>query len=171
MGALKFEIDHRHEQSGWITCRLSIDGAVHAIHTSAIFPPFGDLLRFVRAVAWQHLPAHFEIDEEGTQARFQAFPLADYQHLVHLLIHHTEFEEDAELSEVLWLDTALPRSTVVETFLPPVLDFASQFPRAEGAWGISRQAVEKCASECAAGLAVSQPRPGSGNGKKRRTAE
>ncbi len=148
MSQFIFEIDYSHENAAWIICSLSIDGTVNIIHASGVFPPFVNLLYFVRAVAWQRLPVRFEIDEEGSEVIFMALPVAGDSPLMHLSIRHSEGDEDNEV----WFDAIVEREAVVNTFLPPVLDFAYNFRKAEVAWSTPIKTVEKIAAEIGTGI-------------------
>ncbi len=136
MTALSFEIDYLHEHAGWIDCWLTIDSEKHHLFASGVFPPFRGLLHFLQAVATQRLPATFSWDEEATGAEFLASSVD--KALVHLKITY----EGWELPPVLWLDTELPRASVVQAFLPPLLDMAKNYRRA-GAWGIPHDEVQR----------------------------
>ncbi len=123
MPKLSLEIDYTHEESGWIPCWLIVDGQRHGFEASGVFPPFWDLLNFIKDVAIQRLPSGAGWEEEGPDVTFVAKPLAEDHPLVHLTVQYSEEDEP-------WLDADLPREEVVQAFLPPILDFATHFPQA-----------------------------------------
>ncbi len=136
MHTLNIEIDYQNERAGWITCHLSIDGRQHSLQASYVFPPFIQLLRFVKAIAGQRLPANFFWDEEGRGAEFEAEAVADANELVHLRI--TSMGDEANP----WIDAHVERTSVIDAFLPPILAFAKEFPKAEQDWATPRRLVD-----------------------------
>ncbi len=128
MHTLNLEIDYQNERAGWMTCHLTIDGRRHPLQASYVFPPFIPLLRFLKAIAGQRLPANFFWDEEGRGAEFEAEAVVDDSKLVHLKITYMGDETNP------WIDARLEREAVVRAFLPPILAFAKDFPLAETDW-------------------------------------
>lgn len=136
MHTLNFEIDYQNECAGWITCHLTIDGRRHSLQSSWVFPPFIPLLRFLKAIAGQRLPANFFWDEEGRGAEFEAESVGDDSKLVHLKITYMGHET------IPWLDACLEPEAILSAFLPPILAFAENFPSAETDWGTPRRLVD-----------------------------
>ncbi len=134
MHTLALEIDYPHEHIGWIDCWLTIDSERHHLSASYAFPPFLPFLQFVKAVAGQRFPARFSWDEEGVEAKFGATAIADDNPLVHLKIVHDK-------SDAPWFDADIERQTVIQAFLPPLLDVSQNFPPVEKDWYTPRQAV------------------------------
>jgi hypothetical protein len=145
MHTLALEIDHAHESAGWIKCDLTIDGERHPLDASAVFPPFLPLLRFVKAVAGQRFPARFYWDEEGIGANFAATAVAEDSPLVHLKIQHEE-------AAAPWLDADIERETVIQAFLPPVLDISQTFLLAEKEWSMPARVVAHIQESIAKGI-------------------
>lgn len=136
MHTLALEIDYAHEKAGWINCHLTIDGEAYHLDASSVFPPFQPLLRFVKAVAGQRFPAEFFWDEEGVGADFEATAVAKDSPLVHLKIKHND-------SDTLWFEDVIERETIIQAFLPPILDFSNNCLLAEKEWYLSKELVAK----------------------------
>lgn len=136
MPHLSFEIDYKNERAGWIVCWLTIEGERHKIYASNVFPPFMDLLNFVKAISIQRLPVKFFWDEEGHGPEFFAFPVAEDSPFVHLKIVYDNPEHP-------WVDAELERDAVVQAFLAPLLDLSKNFLKAETAWYFPRKDVER----------------------------
>ncbi|HEX5807549.1 MAG TPA: hypothetical protein VFY25_02705, partial [Anaerolineales bacterium] len=145
MHSLALEIDYAHESAGWIKCELIVDGERHPLDASNVFPPFLPLLRFVKAVAGQRFPARFFWDEEGVGAHFEAIAVAENSPLVHLKIQHEEAAEP-------WLDADIERETVVQAFLPPVVEMSQNFLLAEKEWHIPGRVVARIQESIARGI-------------------
>jgi hypothetical protein len=136
MTDLSLEIDYANEHSGWIDCWLTINDERHRLDASAVFPPFQPLLWFVKAVAGQRFPAKFYWDEEGVGADFEATAVAEDSPFMHLKIVHDE-------SETPWFDADVERETVIQAFLPSLLDVSKNFLLAEKEWYFPRETVNK----------------------------
>lgn len=147
MHTLDFQIDYQHAHSGWISCTLVIDGEQHYLAASGVFPPFDDLLRFVRAVAGQRFPARFEWEEEGTEVCFSAEAVAQDSPLMRLKITHQEGD-----SEETWFDGELGRDIFIQAVLPAIQDFSKKFPLAEASWGLLRKRVARTSDAIRAGI-------------------
>ena len=136
MHILALEIDYAHEKAGWINCHLTIDGEPYHLYASQVFPPFSELLRFVKAVAGQRFPARFSWDEEGVVADFEATAVAEDSPLMHLKITYGK-------SDTPWFDDVIERETIIQAFLPPILDLSNNFLLAEKEWYLSKELVAK----------------------------
>ena len=145
MTSLAFEIDYKNARAGWINCCIIVDGVRHPIEASNVFPPFGPLLVFVRAIATGRLPARFSWDEEGPEAHFLATQQAEDSPLVHLSILYDK-------SDTPWLDADIHRETVVQAFLPVILDFVTHYKKALVEWYISREQVQNIQAVIARGM-------------------
>lgn len=128
MTELSLEIDYANTRHGWITCWLTIDGTCHRLDASCNFPPFLELLYFVKAVAGNRLPAKYFLNEEGFGADFFASPVPGSGDILHLKIVHWDDGDET------WLDAVLDKETVVHAFLTPLLDMARNFKEAESEW-------------------------------------
>ena len=135
MHTLAFEIDYAHEHHGWINCWLTINGKRHSLLASGTFPPFMPMLRFVRDVASQRLPSAIYFNEEDYGIYFAATALAEDSPLAHLVITQygqpTE-EEDDEGYEgkdkvIVLLDADIERETIVQAFLPHLLEMSENY--------------------------------------------
>ncbi len=136
MSRLGIEFDYAHEDAGWMNCCLTIDGEKHELEATWVFPPFIEMLTFLKAIAIQRLPARLFWEEEGPRATFLATPVAEDSPLVHLTITHDAFQQP-------WFDEDIERQIVIDAFLPPILDLAYNFLTTETDWGTSREEVEK----------------------------
>jgi len=65
------------EMTGWITMNLTVDGVQRTVWTSAVFPPYREILGFLAAVAEERLPCECWIDEEGSHIIFSAEPWSE----------------------------------------------------------------------------------------------
>jgi len=77
----------------------------------------------------------FYWEEEGPAAEFAASPVAGNEQLVHLKITYSREEEKP------WIDAELEKDVIVEAFLPPLLDMAKNFNKAEYKWGLAYKNV------------------------------
>jgi hypothetical protein len=141
---LSFEIDYKNEKAGWINCWLTINGERYHIEASYAFPPFQPLLRFVKAVAGQRFPARFFWDEEGHGLNFEAIAISDNSPLVHLKIIHDE--------DVCWFDAEIERETIIQAFLPPIVDFSKNFWKAQIEWYTPKKLVTQFEQAILAGI-------------------
>lgn len=114
---LNLEIDYRHEKAGWIDCFLTFDGVRHNLWASDVYPPFPQLLHFMRALAADRLPYRFYWDEEGHGAHFEAWPVAEGSPNFHFKIRY-------DIDNSTWVDAELERKAVVDVFLAALKDFA-----------------------------------------------
>ncbi len=134
MHTLDLEIDYTHEHYGWINCTLTADGTPHHLSASGALPPFSQLMYFIKAAAGNDLPHSFEWDEEGFGARFEVTAVTN-RPLLHLNItHHMDNRIE------VWIDADMERETIVEAFLPPLVDFVQNFTLR--GWAPPRRIVE-----------------------------
>jgi hypothetical protein len=145
MHTLAFKIDHAHQSAGWIKCELTIDGVKHPLDASYAFPPFQPLLRFVKAAAGQRFPARFFWDEEGQGANFEASAVAEDSPLMHLVIKHDDLDEP-------WFDDVIERETVIQAFLPPILEFSKKYLLSEKQWYLPKKLVAKFQHDITSGI-------------------
>jgi hypothetical protein len=141
---LSFEIDYQSEKAGWINCWLTINGERHHFEASYAFPPFVPLLRFVKAVAGQRFPVKFFWDEEGHGVDFEAVAIAEDNPLVHLKVIHD--------GDVCWFDDVIERQTIIQVFLPPIVDFSKHFWKAEVEWYTPKKLVDQFQQAILAGI-------------------
>lgn len=146
MTTLSLEIDYAHEHYGWIDCTLTVDGKPHHLSASGALPPFLSLMYFIKAAAGHDLPHSFDWDEEGFGAKFKVAAIANSP-LVHLNITH-HIDEKVEV----WIDADIERETVVQAFLPPLVDFAQKNDLVERRWEFPRRVVENVQSTIAKGI-------------------
>lgn len=116
-GDLRLEIEYQHEHAGWIDCFLTFNKIRRHVHASNVFPPFPDLLDFLRAIHTSRLPHKFYWDEEGHGLDFEALPLLDNPDSFRLRI-----VDDLEEKDV-WVDAELDRRAVIDVFLAPLRAF------------------------------------------------
>lgn len=143
MHTLDLKIDYAHEQHGWIDCALTVDGIPHHLSASGALPPFSGLMYFIKAAAGDELPHSFEWDEEGYGAKFKVTAVAGSP-LQHLNITHY-IDEKVDI----WIDTDVERETIVQAFLPPLVDFVQNYDRG---WAPPRRIVENIQNAVAKGL-------------------
>ncbi len=128
---LNLEIDHASEDAGWIDCYLTFDGICHKFDASDVFPPFIQLIHFIRAIAANRLPYDFYWDEEGHGAEFEAWPVADDSPNFRLKIFYDK-------DKTIWADAVLERKAVVEVLLAALRDYALYSrPPSRGDWEFS----------------------------------
>ena len=129
---LLFEIDYLNDQHGWIHCYLNFAVQRWHLWASDVFPPFRDLLHFLRAVQAQRLPYTLFWDEEGKGARFTAWPGTGDERTLRLQVTYS-----AQTDET-WIDAELVREAVVQAFLDPLRDFVLYAGRpSRHAWAIT----------------------------------
>jgi hypothetical protein len=125
------EIDYRHEDTGWLNCYLTFDGITHKLWASDVFPPFIQLIHWMRALTANRLPYRFYWNEEGHGANFEAWPLTDDSPNFHLKIH-------SDRDETTWVDAELDRKAVVDVLLAALRDYALYSgPPSRGGWDFS----------------------------------
>jgi len=116
-GDLKLEIEYQTELHGWIHCYLTFGGVRRHLYASYVFPPFPQLLDFMRAIHAQRLPHHFLWDEEGRGAKIEALPVA-----VDSASFRLRFAYEFGEGEV-WVDAELDRQAVIDVFSAPLSAF------------------------------------------------
>jgi hypothetical protein len=136
---LYFQIDHSSENAGWICCYLTCDGMTHHIDASGAFPPFRDLLNFLRSIALNRLPAWFFWDQEGQGLYFDAWPAEKSkpgdEDIFHLRVINDvvnfkmtqegdEFSSTIDSYQVMLVDANFKRQVVVDVFLEALRNFA-----------------------------------------------
>jgi hypothetical protein len=142
---LALEIDYAHENSGWMDCHLVIDGERHHMDATYVFPPFQPLLYFVRDVAGQRLPSKFFWDEEGRGVDFIATPVAEESLLMHLKLKH-------DRAELPWFDDVIERETVIQAFLPVLVDMAYNFFGHADGWTFPDEELTRVQGNISAGI-------------------
>jgi hypothetical protein len=148
---LRLFIDHAKEEAGWIPCYLTFNDLTHTLYASGTFPPFKNLLDFLRSLTLNRLPARLFWDEEGQGPHFEAWPLVDSQGCesteFHLRILHESHDfhwtgegEDMRAQvnsyQVLWVDADFNREMVVDAFLSAIRHFILYSQQPED-WEIS----------------------------------
>lgn len=126
---LKLEIDYRHEESGWIDCFLTFDGVRHNILASDVYPPFPQLLHWMRALIANRLPHRFYWDEEGVGVMIESWPVAEDSPNFRLRIQYRSFNG---VGGDVWADAELDRQAVVDMLLAALRDFAQHARRPSG---------------------------------------
>lgn len=102
------------EEYGWATLHLQIDDTKHEIQLSNVFPPFWDILSWIKMVERGQLPVSVTIDEEGTEKVLSVEPLYNSEQLLFRL---------AEKYEVRYLAEALiSRPVLVQAFYEAFCD-------------------------------------------------
>jgi hypothetical protein len=111
---VEFYLFQPQDTFGWIDFRIIVNGTEWRIWASSSFPPFDNIVKFFIAVAENHLPGYFMIDEEGNTKFLHARPwTSDVQ--THDLIH-------LEL-----LDEAFPQYNLLFTHIVERRPFVTAF--------------------------------------------
>lgn len=71
---VEFYLFQPQDTFGWIDFRIIVNGTEWNIWASSSFPPFDNIVKFFIAVAENHLPSYFMIDEEGKNKFLHARP-------------------------------------------------------------------------------------------------
>jgi len=95
-------------EAGWATLRLCIDKTEYEIQISYVYPPFWDILSWVKMVDRGEMPVAVTIDEEGTEKVLSAEPLYNSDLLLFRL---TEKYETGFIAEDL-----ISKTVLVEVF-------------------------------------------------------
>ena len=132
---LKLEIDYPNEEAGWIDCYLTFGGQRHHLWASDTFPPFPQILEFLLALVTQRLPHNFYWDEEGTGARFEAWPLAPDSPNFHLVVMH-------DVNESFRIEADLNRQAVVDSLLETLRDFVQHVRPTRGNWHLTMSDIK-----------------------------
>lgn len=127
------EIDPFSSRNGWMDCWLVVDGKRHALDATSVFPPFGSVLAFTRAVAENRLPHKFLWDEEGHGAQFEALPVPGRVDMFRLRIDH-----DGEIV----VDDEFNRMEIVRQVLEALRRVALDCPGAESEWDLPYFLIE-----------------------------
>ncbi|MEW5869328.1 MAG: hypothetical protein AB1894_08640 [Chloroflexota bacterium] len=130
---LNFEIDYPHQRAGWMDCYLTWNGQRRHLWASSVFPPFLDVLDWLRAIHAQRLPHSFMWDEEGKGAVFEAWPVAPDSPLCRVHICYWN-------AEAPWVEAELDRQALIQAFLSPLKEFARRSRRAAG-WGLTKAVI------------------------------
>ncbi|CQR73901.1 hypothetical protein SOV_34020 [Sporomusa ovata DSM 2662] len=102
------------EEYGWANLNLYIDNTKYDIRLSSVFPPFWDILTWIKMVERGQLPVSVTIDEEGTEKVLSAERLYNSELLLFRL---------AEKYEVGYLaETLISRSVLVKAFYQAFCD-------------------------------------------------
>ena len=141
---LNLKLDSTGAKDGWMKCWLVIDDQLHYLDASSVFPPFGDVLNFIRAIAADTLPHEFFWEEEGHGARFKARQSSLGSDHVHVHIKH-----DGEVV----VDADLERNQIVQSLLTAVRGFALDCPGAEHEWEFPYFFIENFERDLAQGFA------------------
>jgi len=64
------------EEYGWAILRIAIDNLEYEARLTCVFPPFWDILTWIKLVDRGELPASVSIDEEGAEKVLSAEPLS-----------------------------------------------------------------------------------------------
>lgn len=116
--------------TGWVACFLEFAGRRYALRASDVFPPFHDVLLFLRAIATQRLPYWFFWDEEGVGTTFEALAVGNDSPSVHLRICHSDHDAP-------WIDADVDRHTLVTYWLEELERFAARHGlRTKSLWGV-----------------------------------
>jgi|GEM_PF-5064323 hypothetical protein len=141
---LDLKIDSIGADSGWMKCWLVVDEELHQILATSVFPPFGDVLRFLRAIASDNLPHEFFWEEEGHGIKFRASQSVRGSDHVHISINH-----DGEIV----VDADLERKPIIQAFFEALRDFALDCPGAESEWDFPYFLIENFEHDLAHGFA------------------
>ncbi len=129
------EIHFEGERAGWISCALVEGSRRLPLAASDVFPPFGDVLAFLRAIATRRLPYVFYWDVEGKGATFEARPVPANASACWLHIQHDQ-------QTWPWFNAEISREAMVLSWATPLRAFVQQRPeRAESAWDLTALAL------------------------------
>jgi hypothetical protein len=137
------DIDSLSSKHGWMRCALVVNGVRHHLDATNVFPPFHDVLKFVRAVASNVLPHDFFWDEEGCGARWEATPVPSNPASFRLCINHN--------NEIV-IDEEMDRMRVAESLLGSLRDFLAECPHAEDEWEFPAFLVQNFERDLARGF-------------------
>jgi hypothetical protein len=132
-GSFSIEFDPLSSRNGWMDCWLVVDGRRHGLDATSVFPPFGDVLAFARALAENRLPHEFLWDEEGHGAKFQALPVAGQSQRFKLCIDH-----DGKII----VDAEFDRMQIAGGLLESLRRVALDCPGAESEWDLPYFLIE-----------------------------
>jgi len=140
--SFSLEIDPLSARNGWMNCWLVVDGQRQHLAATSVFPPFSDLLRFARALAFNQLPYEFYWDEEGYGANFQALPGASDCANFRLQVNHD--------GNVI-VDAEFDRQQIARGLLEVLRKVALDCPGAESEWEIPYFLIEDFEEDLARG--------------------
>jgi len=131
--SFNLEFDALGAKYGWMDCWIVINGQYHWLEATNVFPPFQDMLRFIRVIATDTLPNKFFWDEEGHGAEFTAKQSSLGADYVRIRITH-----DGEIV----MDADVVRKQIIQATIDVLHDFALDCPNAETEWGFPYRLVE-----------------------------
>jgi hypothetical protein len=126
-------------------CWLVVDGERHPVEASSAFAPFGDVLKFARALAADSLPHEFTWQEEGPWIDFKALSIAPSSPDFRLVI---------ERNSGLFLDGEFNRMEVACGLLEALRGVALDCPGAESEWEFPYFLIEDFERDQARGFAA-----------------
>jgi hypothetical protein len=129
------EMESFSASDGWMDCCLVASGQRHALSATSVFPPFQDLLKFIRAIAANTLPHEFFWGEEGYGALFQA-QAAETKNDGLL------FRLKVTLHDEVIVDADFERMRIVEDLLESLRNVALDCPGAESEWAFPYFLIE-----------------------------
>lgn len=139
------EFEPLSARNGWMDCWITVNGDRQHVDASSVFAPFGDVLKFARAIATNQLPHEFMWHEEGPWLEFKAFPIQE---------EDTKFRLIIERNGIQILDTELNRMETVRGLVEELRGVALDCPGAESEWEFPYFLLESFELELARGLAV-----------------
>src|ERR1044072_2645220 len=93
---ITLDFDGFKTEYGLMDCWLVANGKRHHLELFAAFPPFRDLLEFVRALDTNSLPHEFCWQEEEQQVKFRASPQGRGDRFHLQIVHDEETVVDAD---------------------------------------------------------------------------
>ncbi len=148
MPTFRLELDPLSAKHGWMNAWLVVDDQRHPLEATSVFPPFGDLLTFARAVATHHLPHEFFWEEEGHGLIFRALPVSPESENFHLYINH---------DGVSVVDADFDRMQLALGLVDALREMALLCPGAKSEWEFPYFLIESFENDLAHGFA---PPPG-----------
>jgi hypothetical protein len=137
------ELDSLSAKHGWMDCWLVVDGQRHHLEATSVFPPFGDVLTFARALAQEKLPHDFYWEEEGHGAKFQALPVPSGDQNFRLIIDH---------DGAIVVDGEFKRKEIMLGLLEALRGVALNCPGAESEWDFPYFLIENFERDLARGF-------------------
>lgn len=144
--ALEFE--PLSARNGWMNCWLTVNGDRQHMYASSVFAPFGDVLKFARALATDRLPHAFAWQEEGPWIEFKAFPIQPGS---------PQFRMVVERNGTQILDAELHRMETVHRLVEELRGVALDCPGAESEWEFPYFLLEDFERELAQGIPEDPP--------------
>ena len=119
---------YQGDMYGWIHINLIVYGIKQTVWATAVFPPFDDLVRFLREVMLGVFPSEFDVEEEGPTKRFCAMEHPDHR------LFRFRLTDPYAYPQTVFMDNLFEREQFVQAFYDDLIMF-KETHFSEELWG------------------------------------